>query len=103
MINVNVQLDFYFQLMRALDDAISTARGNPGLWSEHIETAFESIYSRLEATNFASVQGIGITDKSEDPADDELRLFRLGLMFGNWVALRKGVRFTQCIAEDEKN
>ena len=101
MINVNVQLDFYFQLMRALDDAISTARGNPGLWSEHMETAFESIYSRLEATNFASVQGI--TDKPEDPADDELRLFRWGLMFGNWVALRKGVRFTQRIAEDEKN
>ena len=101
MINVDVQPDFYFQLMRTLDDAISTARDTPGLWSERLENAFEGIYSRLEAKNFKSVEGM--TDQPDDPADDASRLFRLGLMFGNWVALRKGVRLTQCIAEDEKN
>jgi hypothetical protein len=101
MINVDIQPDFYFQLMRALDDAVDTVSGDSGIWSELIDTAFESIYSDWRPKNFES--GQNMAEKPEDLEADELRVFRLGLYFGNWVAFHKGLRFNQCIQDIEKN
>ena len=101
MTEVRVEKDHHVKVFNALAAAVRDEQQEPGDLRSAIERAFERVYRGMETTDFLSVRDAPGELDTED--QEKFKSFNLGLLFGNWLAVIKGIIEQQAIRDHEKN
>ena len=101
IIFVDAEPDYYVRMLNLLQDELAEEKQrSPDPVRETLERAFETVFKRIAETGFVSVAGAD--GKQRIREDDRYETFALGLAFGSWLAMTKGVGQQQKIYDIEK-